>query len=104
MSVAVNPGVTTSEIDRVGARTLARSGAESSPAKVYGFPGTACISVNDEALHGIPGDRVVREGDLVKLDMTAQKDGFVADAAVTVRVGKVSVAAEALTRCAERAF
>jgi len=104
MSQAVRPGVTTAEIDAVGAAVLARHGAESSPPKAYGFPGTACISVNDEAIHGIPGSRTIAEGDLVKLDMTAQKDGFVADAAVTVRVGRVSEKAEELARCAESAF
>jgi methionyl aminopeptidase len=104
MSAAVRPGVTTAELDTVAAMVLAREGAESSPPKVYGFPGTACISVNDEAIHGIPGRRKIEEGDLVKLDVTAEKDGFVADAAVTVRAGKTSGAAEALARCAESAF
>jgi methionyl aminopeptidase len=104
MSEAVRPGVTTAELDRLGASTLQEFGAESSPPKVYGFPGTACISVNDEAIHGIPGGRKLAEGDLVKLDVTAEKDGFVADAAVTVRVGKVSATADALVRCAEDAF
>ncbi|MGD0363988.1 MAG: type I methionyl aminopeptidase [Bryobacteraceae bacterium] len=104
MSGVVRPGTTTAEIDSVGAAALAKYGAESSPPKVYGFPGTACISVNDEAIHGIPGGRTIAEGDLVKLDLTAEKDGFVADAAVTVRVGVVSATADALTRCAESAF
>ncbi len=104
MSAAVRPGVTTAELDSVAARVLAREGAESSPPKVYGFPGTACISVNDEAIHGIPGRRKIEEGDLVKLDVTAEKDGFVADAAVTIRAGKTSPAADALARCAESAF
>jgi methionyl aminopeptidase len=104
MSAAVRPGVTTGELDAVGAAVLARNGAESSPPKVYGFPGTACISVNDEAIHGVPGRRRIEEGDLVKLDVTAEKDGFVADAAVTVRVGKISATADALARCAESAF
>jgi methionyl aminopeptidase len=104
MSAAVRPGVTTGELDTVGAAVLARNGAESSPPKVYVFPGTACISVNEEAIHGVPGRRRIEEGDLVKLDVTAEKDGFVADAAVTVRVGKISATAEALARCAESAF
>lgn len=104
MAAAVCPGVTTAELDSVGAAVLARHGAESSPPLVYGFPGTACISVNEEAIHGIPGDRRLAEGDLVKLDVTAQKDGFVADAAVTVRVGRVAATADALARCAETAF
>ena len=104
MAAAVRPGVTTAALDSIGAAVLARHGAESSPPLVYGFPGTACISVNDEAIHGIPGRRMLAEGDLVKLDVTAQKDGFVADAAVTVRVGQVSATADALARCAETAF
>jgi methionyl aminopeptidase len=104
MAAAVRPGVTTAALDSIGAAVLARHGAESSPPLVYGFPGTACISVNEEAIHGIPGKRTLAEGDLVKLDVTTQKDGFVADAAVTVRVGRVSATADALTRCAETAF
>ena len=83
-AAAVRPGVTTAELDEIGARVLAENGAESAPPKVYGFPGALCISVNEEAIHGIPGDRVIREGDLVKLDLVAEKDGYFADAAVTV--------------------
>ena len=103
-AASVRPGVTTRELDEIGARVLAEHGAESAPPKVYGFPGALCISVNDEAIHGIPGDRVLQAGDLVKLDLVAEKDGFFADAAVTVTVGEVSPAAAALMRCAESAF
>lgn len=103
-AAAVRPGVTTAELDAVGARVLAENGAESSPPKVYNFPGAFCISVNDEAIHGIPGPRVIRSGDLVKLDLVAEKDGYFADAAVTVCVGEVSTTAAALARCAESAF
>lgn len=101
---AVRPGVTTRELDEVGGRVLAEHGAESAPPKVYGFPGALCISVNEEAIHGIPGDRVIQEGDLVKLDLVAEKDGFFADAAVAVLVGAVSQQAQRLVRCAESAF
>jgi methionyl aminopeptidase len=104
MSKAVRPGVTTAELDGVGASVMAARGAESSPPKVYHFPGTACISVNDEVVHGIPGSRTLREGDIVKIDVTAEKDGFVADAAVTVEVGTVARQASALAKCAEEAF
>jgi methionyl aminopeptidase len=83
---------------------LAENGAESAPPKVYGFPAATCISVNEEAIHGIPGVRMLEAGDLVKLDLIAEKDGFFADAAVTVRVGEVSATADALVRCAESAF
>jgi methionyl aminopeptidase len=103
-AAAVRPGITTAELDEVGARVLAENGAESSPPKVYNFPGAFCISVNDEAIHGIPGERLIREGDLLKLDLVAEKDGYFADAAVTVCVGEVSPTAAALARCAESAF
>lgn len=101
---AVRPGVTTAELDEIGARVLSEQGAESAPPRVYGFPGALCISVNEEAIHGIPGERVIRVGDLVKLDLVAEKDGFYADAAVTVSVGEVSATARALARCAQSAF
>lgn len=104
MAAALRQGVTTAEIAEIGAKTLTEFGAESSPPKVYGFPGAVCISVNEEAIHGIPGNRVIQSGDLVKLDLTADKDGFVADAAVTIVVGDAPKAAGALLRCAERAF
>jgi methionyl aminopeptidase len=103
-AAAVRPGVTTAELDAEGARELARNGAESAPPKVYGFPGALCVSINDEAIHGIPGGRTIREGDLVKLDLVAEKDGFFADAAVTVAAGVPSATALGLARCAERAF
>lgn len=104
MAENVTPGVTTAELETIGANTLAEFGAESSPPKVYGFPGAVCISINDQAIHGLPGDRVVESGDLVKLDVTAEKDGFVADAAITIAAGKASEQAENLKRCAQRAF
>jgi len=103
-AAAVRPGITTGELDEIGATVLAQNGTESAPPKVYGFPAALCISVNDEAIHGIPGERTIRSGDLVKLDLVAEKDGFYADAAVTVRAGQVSVTADALVRCAENAF
>lgn len=71
---------------------------------VYGFPGEICISVNEEAVHGIPGDRKIEAGDLVKLDVTFEKNGYMADAAVTVPVEPVSDEARRLALCAERAF
>jgi methionyl aminopeptidase len=98
-------GVTTAELDQIGERFLSARGAQSAPPRIYKFPGAVCISVNDEAIHGIPGERVIGEGDLVKLDLVAEKDGYYADAAVTVQVGKSSdnTGAE-LIRCAESAF
>src|SRR5262249_43310376 len=99
-------GVTTAELSEVGAKVLAEHGARSSPPMVYGFPGDVCISVNDEVVHGIPGERVLRAGDLLKLDLTAEKDGYHTDSAVTVQVPPAQGGGPAreLARCAERAF
>jgi methionyl aminopeptidase len=104
MATAVRPGITTAELSDIGSRVLSTEGARSAPPMDYGFPGDVCISVNEEAIHGIPGKRALCEGDLVKLDLVAEKNGFYADAAVTVAVGAVSPAAEALIRAAENSF
>jgi len=86
----VQPGVTTGELDALAGRVFARHGARSAPKLVYDAPSEIFISVNDEAVHGVPGRRRLRRGDLVKLDVTAELDGFYADAAVSVPVGRVS--------------
>jgi methionyl aminopeptidase len=104
MKCVVRAGITTAEVDEAGAEVIRASGAQPAPALVYKFPGVNLISVNDEVVHGIPGKRKVQEGDLVKLDVAVEKDGFMADAAVTVAVGKVSDEKRRLMRCAERAF
>ncbi|MGA1985268.1 MAG: type I methionyl aminopeptidase [Candidatus Sulfotelmatobacter sp.] len=104
MRKAVRPGITTAELDEVGGSVMRQQGAQSAPALVYGFPGVNCISLNDEAVHGIPGPRALQPGDLVKLDVTIEKDGFMADAAVTVPVGEVTEERQNLIACAERAF
>jgi methionyl aminopeptidase len=104
MKAEVRPGVSTQYLDDIGARVMQENGAQSAPRKVYKFPGATCISLNDEAVHGIPGDRTLKDGDLVKLDVTVEKDGFMADAAMTVPVGEISQQAERLISCAERAF
>jgi len=100
----VRPGVTTAELDEVGADVMRQEGAQSAPALVYKFPGANCISLNDEAVHGIPSQRKVQEGDLLKLDVTVEKNGFMADAAITVPVGNVTKERQRLMACAERAF
>jgi len=101
---AVEPGVTTGELDALCARELARRDAEPTPARELSFPGSICISVNDEAVHGVPGARRVERGDLVKLDLVATKDGFVADAAVTVCVPPIAAEARGLVRAARSAL
>jgi methionyl aminopeptidase len=100
----VRAGITTAELDDVGAGVMREHGAQSAPALVYQFPGVSCISLNDEAVHGIPGPRALQDGDLVKLDVTIEKDGFMADAALTVAVGEVTEERRNLIACAERAF
>lgn len=100
----VRPGVTTAELDDVAKTVFERTGARSAPAMVYGFPRTVLISVNDEVVHGVPGTRRIARGDVVKLDVTAEKDGYMADAARTVVVDGGSDLARRLARCAKRAF
>jgi methionyl aminopeptidase len=100
----VDAGVTTGDLDAVAAAVMARNGARSAPALVYGFPGTVLISVNDEIVHGIPGRRRLQTGDLVSLDVTIEKDGYVADAARSVIVGEGSMVARELIGAAESAL
>jgi methionyl aminopeptidase len=97
-------GVTTRELDDVARAEFARHGARSGPQIVFGYPGAICISVNEEAVHGIPGNRVIKPGDMVTLDVTAELDGFYADAAVTHLVEPIAKRARALKECAEAAF
>ncbi len=105
LEARVRPGVTTGDLDAIAAALFRQHGARSAPALVYRFPGTVLISVNDEIVHGIPGSRALREGDVVKLDVTVEKDGYVADAARTVIVGGgASAVARALSDCATAAF
>ena len=104
MRAAVRVGITTAELDEVGAKVMREYGAQSAPQLVYKFPGVNCISVNDEAVHGIPGNRALVDGDVVKLDVTVEKDGFMADAAESVAVGMVAAPVQELIECAERAF
>ena len=100
----VRAGITTAELDAVAKRVLDANGARSAPLLVYGFPGTVLISINDEIVHGVPGSRRIETGDIVKLDVTVEKNGYVADAARTVTVGPPSDLAARLIACAEAAF
>jgi Xaa-Pro aminopeptidase len=79
MAAALRPGITTAELDAIGKSVLDAHGARSAPALTYDFPGTTCISVNEEVAHGIPGDRVIAAGDLVNIDVSAELDGVFAD-------------------------
>lgn len=101
MREAVRPGVTTAELDLIAARTFHEFGALSGPMETYAFPGSTCISVNEEVVHGVPGGRKLRDGDLVTLDVTPELDGWLADAAVTVPVGTVTDEARRLLDTAD---
>ena len=107
VAAAVRPGVTTGELDALSEK-LIREGGDVPAFKGYRpegapkpYPATCCISVNDEVVHGIPGSRVLKEGDIVTLDLGLTHDGYVMDSAVTVPVGKVSKEAEALMRATQ---
>ena len=76
---AAEPGMTTRELDALGARLLEQQGAQSAPRLTYNFPGATCISINEEAAHGIPGDRVIRPGDVLNVDVSAELGGYFAD-------------------------
>ena len=90
LSRQVKPGMKTKELDIIAETELGKLGARSSFKGYRGYPATMCVSVNDEIVHGIPGERLMKEGDIVSLDFGAIYDGFQGDAAVTVPVGKVS--------------
>ena len=104
LATHARPGVTTGELDRLALEIFEVNDARSAPAVTYGFPGTVLISVNDEIVHGIPGRRLLKRGDIVKLDVTAEKDGYVADAARTVVLDGASQTARQLAQCAREAF
>jgi methionyl aminopeptidase len=92
----VKPGMKTKELDIIAGREVARLGGKPSFKGYRGFPANLCVSVNDEIVHGIPGERSLREGDIVSLDMGATFNGFQGDAAVTVGVGEISPQARKL--------
>ena len=94
---AVKPGVSTAEIDRIAYEYIKSQGAEPNFLHLYGFPATACISVNDEVIHGIPSKkRILREGDIVSIDLGAKKHGYNGDNAATFACGEISAEAQRL--------
>lgn len=87
---AIEPGITTAELDAIGAAFLKKEGARPAPILAYKFPGSTCISINDEAAHGIPGERVIQAGDLVNVDVSAELGGYWADTGRSVAVPPVT--------------
>jgi methionyl aminopeptidase len=105
MGAHVAPGVTTAELDAIGKAILDRQGARSAPRLAYGFPGVTCISVNDRIAHGIPSQKcVLRAGDLVNIDVSAELDGYWADTGASFPVGTVSAEASALLQATRLAL
>lgn len=94
---AVEPGITTYEIDQIAYNYIKKCGAEPNFLNLYGFPATACISINNEVIHGIPSKkRVLKQGDIVSIDLGAKIDGFNGDNAATFAVGDISPEAKRL--------
>lgn len=100
----IKPGVTTGYIDNFAEKFIIAQNAIPAFKGLYGFPATLCISVNEEVVHGIPGDRVLQEGDIVSIDCGAKVNGFCGDAARTYPVGKISNQAQLLIDVTKQSF
>ena len=101
----IQPGISTLEIDRFVEKTVREHGMRAAEKGYCGYPASVCVSVNDEVVHGIPSKkRHLREGDIVSCDLVVEYDGYMADAARTYAVGKISPEAKHLIETAERAF
>lgn len=97
-------GMTTLELDQMGARYLEKFNAKSAPMLMYNFPGTTCISVNEDIAHGIPGDKVLREGDIINIDVSAELDGYFADTGGSFVLGKSSEIQKTVMRATREAL
>lgn len=104
MARAMEPGMTTRELDALGRKLLEQDGAISAPQATYDFPGATCISVNEEIAHGIPGERRLAAGDLVNIDVSASRDGYFADTGASFALGAVSPSVNRLCRDGKRAM
>ena len=104
MAAAMEPGMTTLELDRIGHDLLEREGAISAPKATYDFPGTTCISVNEEIAHGVPGARVLSAGDLVNIDVSASLNGYFADTGASFCLGPAPPLLDWLCRDGRRAM
>lgn len=84
MLEAAQPGMTTGELDQLGQQLLTQHGARSAPQLSYDFPGATCISINEQAAHGVPGDRLIQAGDVLNVDVSAELEGYFADTGGTI--------------------
>ncbi|HWK22129.1 MAG TPA: type I methionyl aminopeptidase [Ureibacillus sp.] len=104
MKAATKPGITTKELDEIGGRMFEEAGAISGPKGEYDFPGYTCISVNHEVAHGIPGSRVINEGDIVNIDVSGSLNGYFADTGISFVVGDGYPEKEKLCKVAKSSF
>lgn len=104
MKAAAVPGITTKELDELGGRLITERGAVSAPIDQYEFPGYTCISVNHEVAHGIPGSRVIQDGDLINIDVSASFGGYFADTGISFVVGTADEKKQVLCDVAKSAF
>lgn len=104
MGAALEPGMTTRELDAIGAAMLEREGARPAPALTYGFPGATCISVFPDIAHGVPGERRLKAGDLVNIDVSAEKGGYFADTGASFVMAPKAARLERLARDGKRAM
>ena len=100
----VAPGVTTRQLDEAARRVIEKAGAKPAFLGYGGFPATICCSINDEVIHGIPGDRVIQEGDIVSIDTGAIYEGYYGDNAATFGAGKISEEAQKLIDVTRQSF
>lgn len=104
MLAQVEPGMTTAQLDAIGAAFLQQHNAQSAPILAYKFPGWTCISINNEAAHGIPGPRTIQPGDVVNIDVSAELEGYWADTAATLIVPPASAEHKRLCKFTQRAL
>ena len=104
MGAALEPGITTAELDALGRAMLERDGARSAPELTYDFPGATCISIGPDVAHGIPGDRRIQAGDLINIDVSAEIDGYFGDTGASFSVPPTAPRIERLCRDGRRAM
>ncbi|WP_293900602.1 type I methionyl aminopeptidase [Phenylobacterium sp.] len=104
MGAALEPGITTRELDDLGRRLLEQAGGRAAPELTYGFPGATCISIGPDVAHGVPDDRRVQAGDLINIDVSAELDGFFGDTGASFAVPPVKPRVERLCRDGRRAL
>ena len=100
----IQPGMTLHEIDQMGEAFIREHGAVPSFKGLYGFTGSVCTSLNEVCIHGVPSDKVIKEGDILGLDIGTKLDGYYGDAAITMGIGKITAEDEALIDCSKGAL